>query len=171
MTLYWTTNHFWEEWYISVWASHEVEVRSILDWYEQCYCRPIKWKAMEPWLIVSHRTNSGSCPVVLLPELSSHFVSLSVSAQIYDIILGSSVCLQEAGLVATERLRDVLTPEARKPPICQLPQPPSPVISSPTALGKIEQAVPCEEWLLFDHVSSVQLVGLYCVPNYHKRFI
>lgn len=62
-----------------------------------------------------------------------------------SIIRGLPVYLQEAALVATERLRDVLTPEARKPPICQLPQPPSPVISSLTALGKIEQVVPCEE--------------------------
>jgi hypothetical protein len=69
--------------------------------------------------------------------------------------------LQVAALAVNEMLSDVYMPGARKPPICQLPQPPSPVISSPTALGKIEQVVPSEKRLYLYLVIAWLLVGLF----------
>lgn len=76
-------------------------------------------------------------------------------------IFSSRNRLQVAALVATEQLSDVYTLGARKPPICQLPQTPSPVISSLAALGKIEQVVPPEKRLYFYHVIAWLLVGRF----------
>lgn len=66
-----------------------------------------------------------------------------------------------AALSAPEMLSDVYTPEARKPPICQLPQPTSHVISSPTTLGKVVQVFLSEKRLYLYHVIAWLLVGLF----------
>lgn len=99
------------------------------------------------------RTKLGSFPVVLLANLMWSLLSKRS--------LSSPDCLQVAALSATEMLSDVYTPGARKPPICQLPQPTSPVISSPTTLGKIVQVFLSEKRLYLYHVIAWLLVGLF----------